>query len=141
MIEPIKNDDDLVKVIDELKHQLKPGASNAVLNVLCREFNHVLNDFISRWQLGEGQHTFAELPTLWPTLVALRCPSCLGAQMMHRMRERSGVYRCEKCHNNWWVPMGLSEFNEALSRSTSAIQLEKAAEEPDDEGWGGPFGH
>lgn len=128
-LKPIENDEDLVKVIDELKHQIKPGASSAVFNVMCREFNHVLNEFISRWHLGEGKHTFAE----WPNRVVMRCTHCGKMEEMarldvgdHAIESKLPLYLCKcGCHH------------------TFAGSYEEFAkdDDDDDEGWGGPFGH
>lgn len=82
MMDPIKNDNDLVDVLDELKHQIKEGVR---VGPMCREFNEVLNKFISQWRLDGNPHVFAE----WPQCIAMKCTSCGRVEEMKRSEQGS----------------------------------------------------
>ena len=58
-MDDIKTDEDLVQVIDELKHRLKAGIPYSPMKA---EFNAVLNAFIRKWRLDTDPHAFATLP-------------------------------------------------------------------------------
>ncbi len=114
-MKPVRNDSDLVGVIDELKHQIKEGAQKAPM---CFAFNEMLNKFIAQWRLGEDQHSFAA----WPNRIAMRCTHCERVEEMDRV-VGGGLpkYRCS-CGCQHEFKGTYEEFE-------------------DDEGWGGPFGH
>ena len=78
-IPPILGGDSLVFVLDELKHQLKPGV--AMGNPLCKSFNEMLNGFLARWALDRDQHSFVA----WPERITMKCTHCGGLREMHRL--------------------------------------------------------
>lgn len=57
----ITNDKELVEVIDELMHRLKPLETG--LGIL---FKAHMNDFIQTYKLDGDPHAFASLPEKWP---------------------------------------------------------------------------
>ncbi len=52
----IKDDQTLIEVLDELKYALKQGNSNQT--DFQKEFNSLLNSFISEWSLNKDEHIF-----------------------------------------------------------------------------------
>lgn len=118
-MDPIKNDNDLVDALDELKHQIKEGVR---VGPMCRAFNEVLNKFIAQWHLDGNPHVFAE----WPQRIAMKCTSCGRVEEMKRVVSASeaSMYLC---------PCGCTH-----DLTGNYVELEQ---EDDDEGWGGPFGH
>ena len=55
----IKDDETLVEIIDEIKFRLKISLPYSKMR---DDFNNLLNQFISKWNLDEDQHNFASLP-------------------------------------------------------------------------------
>lgn len=55
----IKTDDDLLGILDELRHGLKAGQPYSYMRA---DFANVVVDFLKRWRLDEAQHSFAEWP-------------------------------------------------------------------------------
>lgn len=55
----IKTDDDLLGVLDDLRHGLKAGQPYSYMRA---DFANVVADFLKRWRLDEAQHSFAEWP-------------------------------------------------------------------------------
>jgi len=60
-LKDITNDEYLVYLIDELKHRIKPISSNNKGSEMGKDFNHLLDKFIDKWNLDCDQHHFAKL--------------------------------------------------------------------------------
>jgi hypothetical protein len=60
-IPEIKNNIDLVSIIDELKHRIKPLTIKPNGTLMGQSFNDLLNKFIDEWKLDGDQHSFASL--------------------------------------------------------------------------------
>ena len=54
----IKDDKDLVRIIDELKYKIKGSPQTHMIF----HFNNILNDFIDDYNLDTDPHMFATLP-------------------------------------------------------------------------------
>lgn len=62
----IRNDQDAIKIIDELKYALKERNDNSKI---ANKLNDVLNDIINIFLLDQDQHSFASIPITLPAKI------------------------------------------------------------------------
>jgi len=61
IIPDIGNRHVLVAIVDEMKYRLKEGFTVRPIDPMLLEFNHLLDEFIARWELDGDQHSFARI--------------------------------------------------------------------------------
>src|SRR4051812_30027339 len=70
MIPPITDNKILIEIIDELKHSLK-SCSPPEQTGMMRDFNDILNSFITKHKLDSDPHSHASLPSMFDYIIDL----------------------------------------------------------------------